>query len=437
VRTLVGTLEERAQASAAPPPAAGKPADAAAADDDDDDDEEIEDSVTTQAPSAVKGIRLPEEEEPKTSPPIMSPARMPQPAPAAGRSPFDQPPIRAERAPDSSDAYSIEDSVTTRGLAVGIPAPQDGPESSGNWPAPVTPIGAGRVSTMSQALGLPPKKLRREEAMSMGLPPALEDSTEGTTDRKASGGPSSPAALDALPRVIDSTVEDDDDGGENRTAVMLGAPVNLGSSSSSRAARPQMSGGMSSRGAAARAHAPADKASESGLRIAPEHHPPPQEERASLGAMMAGALHANHERGSGVAPREYPSQPLPALQPHQVPHHYPPSEPNLALGATIPANSPLLQQQMAQMGQMPPQMQQYDFASTIKKPRYGLLVGLVALLSFAIPLVLFLWLHQNAQEPYVRAPSEVASDKQGFAPPPGKSLAPPPPVPEKKKPGRR
>lgn len=434
-------------------------------------EEELEDSVTTQAPSAVVGGRLPEEEqdEPKTSPPL----RMPPPIPAAGRSPFDEPPIRSAAATqakaeeDDDDAYNVEDSVTTRGPAIpdfrlddsvtaDSPVVDHPPESSGRWPSPV----GARVATMSQALGIPPKN-------AAGLPPAIEDGTEGTTNRFAGQqGPhtspspgaaaankkapprpaatlASPAALNLPPKVGAAADEDEDDLHEdNRTAVMLGAPVKPnGPSGSARAARPQMAGGMTHLSAGvARAQAPADKASsESGLRVAPhEQHqpppPPPTDERASLGAMMAGALHANHanqasqDRGSGVAPREYPSQPLPLLQPHQVQHHYPASEPNLALGATIPATSPLMAQQMGTalpMSQMP-QMQQYDFASTIKKPRYGLLVGLVALLSFAIPLVLFLWLHQNAQEPYIRAPAEVASDKQGLAPPQGKSLAPSP-----------
>lgn len=448
VRTVV-SVPDGAPAPNAKPAASAKPAAPAtpAAPAPAEEEEELEDSVTTQAPSQVVGGRLPEEEEPKTSPPLIAPQRMPAPIPAAGRSPFDQPPIPSTSAasppPDSEDedAYNVEDSVTTRGPAVPddfeldssiTPAALDqGPESSGRWPSPVTPNAAkdGRAATMSQALGLPPKKNLA------GLPPAIEDGTEGTTNRfagqkkaprpAAAATLASPAALNLPPKVGAAAEEADEDDlqEDNRTAVMLGAPVKPnGPSGSARAARPQMVAGMAthvSAGVAARAQLPADKtSSESGLRVAPEHHqpPPPQtDERASLGAMMGNALHAN---------REYPSQPLPALQPHQVQHHYPASEPNLALGATLPASSPLMVGQLpGQMAQVP-QMQQYDFASTIKKPRYGLLVGLVALLSFAIPLVLFLWLHQNAQEPYIRSPSEVASDKQGFAPPPGKSLAP-------------
>jgi hypothetical protein len=45
-----------------------------------------------------------------------------------------------------------------------------------------------------------------------------------------------------------------------------------------------------------------------------------------------------------------------------------------------------------------------------KKPRYGLVVGLVAGVSFAIPLALFLWLHQSAPAAAPRAPSEVVPD---------------------------
>lgn len=413
------------------------------------DDEELEDSVTTQAPSAVQGGRLPEEdpEEPKTSPPL----RMPPPTPAAGRSPFDEPPIPSPNAAaaneEHDDAYNVEDSVTTRGPAIGdyrlddsvtadSPVVDHPPDSSGRWPSPVS---GGRIGTMSQALGLPPKNV--------GLPPAIEDGTEGTTNRFAGQSPpskkappprpnatlASPAALNLPPKVSAIDADDEDDlQEENRTAIMVGAPVKpTGPTNGARGGRSQIAGGAATHLSAgvARARAPVEQSSsESGLRIAapePQAPPPHGEERASLGAMMAGALHGA-DRGSGAQPREYPSQPLPVLPPHQVPHHFPASEPNLALGATLPANSPHLAQ-LGTGGPMAPmpQMQQYDFASTIKKPRYGLLVGLVAVLSFAIPLVLFLWLHQNVQEPYVRAPAEVASDHQALAPPPGKGLAPP------------
>lgn len=473
VRTVVSGPLDPTASTAAP---AAKPTPSTAPEADVEDDDEIEDSVTTQAPSQVVGGHLPEDDpdEPKTSPPM----RMPPPIPAAGRSPFDNPPIpsaaaaaapakKAENEEDDEDAYNVEDSVTTRGPAVpdfkignddsvtaDSPVVDNGPESSGRWPSP---IGA-RAATMSQALGLPPK--------AGGLPPAIEDGTEGTTNRFAGQGPSlagvaasakkggpprptpatmaSPAALNLPPKVGAAIDADEDDLQEdNRTAVMIGAPVKPGGPIPGARAR-AMGGGMGthlSAGVAARATAPApDPGSESGLRVAPheQQQPPPQDERASVGAMMSGALMhhgATSDRGSGVAPREYPSQPLPQLAPHMMPHHFPASEPNLALGATIPASSaPLLFGQ----GMPPSQMQQYDFASTIKKPRYGLLVGLVALLSFAIPLVLFLWLHQTASEPPARVPAEVASDKVGLVPPPSLSIAPASaPTPHGKAPPRR
>jgi hypothetical protein len=52
-----------------------------------------------------------------------------------------------------------------------------------------------------------------------------------------------------------------------------------------------------------------------------------------------------------------------------------------------------------------------DAAPGIKKPRYGLLVGIVAVMSFAIPLGLFLWLHREAPAVSMRAASEVAPDR--------------------------
>jgi hypothetical protein len=408
VRTVVGTPSEEPKKVAAPAAA-------------DEFDEELEDSVTTQAPAAVKGGRLPEEDEPKTSPPL----RMPPPIPAAGRSPFDQPPIPSPAPPDSEDdpdAYNAEESVTTRGPAIpDFKLPDEGsvtanshailehaPESSGRWPSPITPNKL--PATMSQALGLPPA----------GMPPPIEDGTEGTTNRpftnkKPAPRPNvtQPSALQQLPVIGPAAEPDDEEELDNRTAVMIGAPVKpeRGPPPAARLAR---AGGMSTQ--ASPVHAQEIRAdqssSESGLRIAP-HDQPPAPQPASLGAMMAGALAAN-DRSSGA-------QPLPSHSPHGSVPYFPNSEPMLALGATLPANSPQLQSASLGPGQSP--MQQYDFAATIKKPRYGLLVGLVALLSFAIPLVLFLWLHQSVQEPLFRSPSEVASDHVGFAPPQGKALA--------------
>ncbi|MBX3227957.1 MAG: hypothetical protein KIT84_27980 [Labilithrix sp.] len=452
---------------------------------DDEEEEELEDSVTTQAPSAIVGGRLPEEDEPKTSPPLRSPQpqalRSPQPTPAAGRSPFDEPPIRSgagapEPPPpseDDEDAYSVEDSVTTRGPAIpdfrlddnsvtaDAPVADLPPESSGRWPSP------------AQTQPSPVQTQRGGPA----LPPAIEDGTEGTTNRfpkrpapRPAAG-SSPAAFAATmqspaasplrvvaPSALSSPpvlagagsnnvdmigADDIDDDEGNGTAVMVGAPVlPSGPSGASRSARAALVGGA----AGARAHATAlspgvrEPSSDSGLRVATheqQHHqpppPPPTGERASLGAMMAGALAQQHgvatDRGSGVAPREYPSQPLLPLGPQHLQQHYPQSEPSMALGATIPANHGMMPGGHAVMHGG--QMQQYDFAGSIKKPRYGLLVGLVALLSFAIPLVLFLLLNQNTVDPFVRMPAEVGSDR--VSPDTHKNPRAPPPTPTPRK----
>jgi hypothetical protein len=66
-----------------------------------------------------------------------------------------------------------------------------------------------------------------------------------------------------------------------------------------------------------------------------------------------------------------------------------------------------------------PSLREFDFASTIaKKPRYGLVVIVVGAVSLAMPVILFLWLHQGGSEPATRAPTELVPDPVGRGDPP-------------------
>ena len=194
---------------------------------------------------------------------------------------------------------------------------------------------------------------------------------------------------------------------------MLNAPVkpmNAPSSGGSlRAARPLIAGSAGQAGSA-RAAAIADlrePSSDSGLRVARAEAQ--SGDHASLAMLMAaGPMMHHHERGSGALPA------------HGDIHGNRDAGP-VAFGNAEHAFH-------AHGGQ--PSLREIDFNPAGKKPRYGLLVGLVAVLSFAIPLILFLWLHQGADDDEMppRSASEVAPDLVGRGDPTRvKATKPPPP----------
>jgi hypothetical protein len=396
VRTVVTASTAAASASAPRPPPP---------EDDAGEADEADDSVTTQAPSPVAGGRLPDEDEPETSPPMLAP-----PSPSAGRIA-----ATAARGADGpkGDAYDDE-SVATRGPVIGEY------DDSVTAQAPVTRASAQLPAALQH-------------------PPTF-DETDGTTKRVAKHdqvplAPGLDARADADPGSVTSEaphpnmvrvlsvpttgLEGDplDDSAEVRTAVMIHAPprpAGAAPSGASRVARaPVIASGPLGGGLAAIADLRSDlrePASDSGLRVARAEAP--SGDHASLGAIMAGTALGPTERadrGSGPGPVDSALREAPRMNPYG----------SLDQAAFGPTRGPQ------------PSQREPDFAGG-KKPRYGLVVGVVAVLSFAIPLLLFLWLHSNAViEVLPREPAEVAPDpvRRADTPRPKASSAKPAPSP--------
>lgn len=395
VRTLVGAALPNEPASRSPAPAAGT------APDDSGEADELDDSVTTQAPSPMTSGRLPEEDEPKTSPPML--------APAAGRRPST--PIEQPDG-DEDDAYGAEESITTRG-----PAVQDYGDDSVTAQAPVTRQAnpaALQAAPELDATDTTSKLAQRNElprAPSVGAP---DDEPASITSEAPAGHLSNMLQVIASQSTSPTEGGDDelDDSTENHTAVMANAParpVGAAPSGTSRSARvpvPTTSPVGGSHGASMAELRTDLQESDSGLRVA--HPEQPNVDHASLGAVMTGS----------------------AGQPEHVPDRG--SSPALSNdptnnGRREGANSFVsTEQAFAPPAARPPEpsLRDFDFASTIKKPRYGLIVGFVAVLSFAIPLLLFFWLQSNAVEAFPRERAELAPDPVGRGDPPRTKAVP-------------
>ncbi len=453
VATALANATKPLPAAGRPPPSAGPPTSsspsptvASARAEDVGEADEPDDSVTTQAPSPLS--RIPTDDEPKTSPPMkLSPAGVrpqaasttqEQAAPDEDDEPKTSPPLAApipaagRRPSDPGDFYAnsddSEDSVTTRGPALN---PEEYEDDSVTAQGPVTRAPTQQSPALLAALE---------------LPPSLEEGTEGTTKKVAKRNQIipktllSPAAPEELPadtekgsitaeapgpltnmlRVIatpgddsgsGAIVKDDDLEEENKTAVMLGAPVKpgapAGSSRGLRAAT-QLSSG-SGGGGGARAAAIADlrePSSDSGLRVARAEEP--SGDHASLDALF-GVNGAKHDSGVGPALVDHGSANMKSRDGSPSPFAntekaFPPMNmPGSASHIPVPGNGAAALDARASAHNL-------DFAATLKKPRYGLLVGFVAVLSITIPLVLFLWLKSAGENAMARTPSEVVSD---------------------------
>ncbi|MCW5833523.1 MAG: hypothetical protein KIS78_14060, partial [Labilithrix sp.] len=233
VRTLV-TSPLAPEAPAAPTPAAGSALVRPLAHEAD----EPDDSVTALTPSIVSA-RLPEEDEPRTSPP----GRLPPPTPAAGRRPGEDAPRAA--ADDEEDAYDAEESITTRG-----PVVAEYEDDSVTAQAPVTrltplaPPALTRPPTFDAGAAKSPPP-REHAPAPRAVMPSESDEGESITAQ-------APGHLTNMLRVIatpDDTIEGDESAA-NKTAVMLNAPVKPmhATSGSLRAARPVVSGSGQSGG---------------------------------------------------------------------------------------------------------------------------------------------------------------------------------------------
>ncbi len=245
-----------------------------------------------------------------------------------------------------SGSYDDDDSVTARGPAVGAAYEDE--------------------SITTQAPNVPAKL-----AAAAGLPPPIDGETEGTTRKVRKSGADeeaesittqAPGHLTNMLRVIASdksaALDDDaDDPIQAHTQVMANAPL-----------KPSDLGAGIARGGAAVARQ-LEPSSESGLRIAQPDRA--QADRASLGAL-------------GIPPRDGRTS-------------------NMALisgadgGRDKATRPPAL---YAPAG---------DFDAE-KKPPYALLVGIVAMISIAIPAVLFIVLNQGSAEIAPRVAAQPSPD---------------------------
>jgi hypothetical protein len=178
-----------------------------------------------------------------------------------------------------------------------------------------------------------------------------------------------------------AAIEDDDDEPENRTAVMANAPLKrviqeVESAARLPAIRP--TGGPLSHGPMGAAAPRLEPSSESGLRVARTGSS--SNERASLGQLMA----AGDARGSlGM-----PAAPL-------------------SDGAMSAANDSRGHLDLGPL-QVHPSMHDADLG---KGPSYGLLVAIVAFISIAVPVTLFVVLRHGADPAAAQeAPSEPVSE---------------------------
>ncbi len=183
----------------------------------------------------------------------------------------------------------------------------------------------------------------------------------------------------------DVPIDDDDEPPENRTAVMANAPLKLAMDPVPRTLGPRAA-------VAPQLH----PTSESGLRARPGSG---SGERASLGALGI----ADHRSGHSVVPENQPSL---------VPLAHAPTEQALFPPSTAE-----------------PSLYDLDLG---KGPRYGLLVAVVAIISFVVPVSLYLVLRSDGEAATPGVANEPAADFQKHDGPRAKAekgKKPPPPEP--------
>ncbi len=361
----------------APAPAAGAPAELS------NEADEPDDSVTMQAPSPLG--RVNDDDDLETSPPRLAP----KPMPAAGRRPSD---VRtaAAPAPVPDDDYA-EESVTTRGPAV------EYEDDSVTAQAPVAHHGA------PAALRGPPAFGDRHPHAVIGPEPRsrLGSSPDVGVNRAASSvaaeAPSANHHLSNMLRVIGARSgdsENDTGDSDNHTAVMANAPVKPPGAATSAAAR----GSRGGRQVAAIADR-REASSDGEFRIA--------RARASSGD------HAHPDLLHASVPRRDPSAPFFEPADRRAGNRFAKTEKAFNRRPAPSAAS-------SSSRGVQPREQDGDFASTIKKPRYGLLVVAVALVSFAIPMVVFILLQSGLgpSDTPTRERAELQADKvaRGDAP---------------------
>jgi hypothetical protein len=297
---------------------------------------------------------------------------------------------------DVSDSYANEDdddeSVTTRGRALEPPYADESVTSR----APAVPMSVVQAA------------LERPNAIHDAT---LDDGTDGTTQKlkkSRDAAPSSPADGEAesittqapgpltnILRVIASGSSpemvatlprlDDDEPPENRTAVMANAPLKRIASESPGSPAPSVraAGGSFAPGPQGSAAPQLEPTSESGLRVARSGSG--SGERVSLGALAAG-----DGRNSGVGPIGNA----------------------LASDGSVSSPIDIRAHAATEMAFPPGQQPSVHDVDLGKGPRYGLLVGIVAVISVIVPVTLFLVLRRGPDTVTPGVPSEPASEIQ-------------------------
>ena len=393
----------------APRPAAGRPPELArlAADDDPSD----EDGITTQAQAPRLGSEpdididtsdelltrpgLSGESEPPTRPGLEGATDPPTRPGLGGSTNSDHATAKVKVDPNGyPNDQDDDESVTTRARATD---PEPYGEDSVTTQAPNVPLelihAAVKAAEAVNAAALDDtsadttKKLRKKTRKKDEPSPADEEAESITTQ--------APGHVTNMLRVIASgsspdlatgkakPIEEDEEGPENRTAVMASAPLKrVIQEAESKARLPAIrpTGGPLSHGPMGAAAPRLEPSSESGLRVARSGSG--SNERASLGHLLAtpdarnsGALLASPQAG-GDAASVGPFDPR-GLGPDMIQLQQQPSLHDVNLG---------------------------------KGPSYGLLVAIVAVISIVVPVTLFVVLRHGSEPVEAGTPAEPASE---------------------------
>lgn len=349
-------------------------------------------------PSTKPETQSPADSEPITTTGVTTGVTQPREA-------VTQPGHGAVTSPDSEDAYDAEESITSRGLSLAATEraaelasakvgsteeddesiTQQGPLIGKPRPA------AGAPPPASDLDGETTQSAAREiVAAAVSSLPADDELDSVTTQ--------APGNLTNMLRVIASgsrpdvkaPLEDDDEDAlpENKTAVMIGAPVKLDPLQKHGTlqgfppaplpvgADPRSSARVQAASSARAVAAPQlDRESDSGLRVARPQHGSASGERASVGVL-------------GAADAADPS----------------PLHPN------IPNDGSVGRIALAETEYAPPIAPSRTPSLSTKRPRYGLLVAVVATISIAVPVSLFFFLRSGGDAAAVVEPAGENSD---------------------------
>ena len=380
------------------------------------------DPVPTTRPRIAIGLAADSVDEPPTRPGVESAEHPTRPGVEGAEAPTlrglgDAPTSARKPKPKDDDGYANdaddEESVTARGRVVDEPYEDESVTTQANA------VSERIVSDALAKMAAPHGAQGPTDAM-------LDDATDGTTQkvRKARKALDSspadsesesittqaPGPLTNILRVIASEsnpniaasgiprpLEDDDEPPENRTAVMANAPLKrivdeletantIMASGSMPVIRPTgppltLPLGSGGRSSAAPQLAPS---SESGLRVA---RPLPPSEHASLGALGVDVRPSGIARTAGAMGDGANGS----------------SDPRGPVGPGPAA--------MAAFHQSQPSLHDIDLG---KGPRYGLLVAIVGVVSFVVPVTLFVVLRGHPETLTQAVPAEASSERVTF-----------------------